>query len=249
VTAIAVTVPHESEKRYSLSSLIFYGPTDAQRVIQEYISKSGRGYPNPEITLCVQRMIIDAEDFLSKSKNLSSEIINNYLKITNGKGKIIESSHPRLIPIDISIEGVTGGYNPRSRQMMLEINDRMVELYLLQPLTENQPVKFIVKKITRDNEEGKSISEIISNKYIASIESDFVTEGTLWKIGNQINGNFKTEGVITLNQFFGRYEGAITGEFSLNVEPHQSLEVPLHYGGRILTEVVEKCLEATPVSH
>ncbi|NER07597.1 MAG: hypothetical protein F6K17_36065 [Okeania sp. SIO3C4] len=43
------------------------------------------------------------------------------------------------------------------------------------------------------------------------IGNSTITEGNLEKIGNQIKGDFKTEGNIWLSEFIGRYTGIIQG--------------------------------------
>ncbi|MGJ5676787.1 MAG: hypothetical protein ACR9NN_24825 [Nostochopsis sp.] len=225
-------------KGNSLSSLIFYGPVDAQKRLED------AGIPNPVNNKCIQKTILDLRQSLSKSNEIPSQTIDNYLKIIAGSGKITYSQYNQLIPVGISMEHVTGSYAPNNRQMMLEINGRLVEIYLLQPLIDKKPVKFIVKKITRNWNYGEGIYSFLP-PYNITIGKDFITEGTLQKIGNQIKGDFKTEGEIWLGEFIGMYKGFVNGEFSLKVEPGQKYDIPSDYReGRILTSVVEDCLEA-----
>jgi hypothetical protein len=109
-------------KGATLSSLIFYGPTDAQKRLEEV------GISNPVSNKCIQKSIFDLRESLSKSNKISSQQIGNYLKITGGSSKIINSQYSQLIPIGISMGRVTGGYDPNNRQMMLEINGRLLDI-------------------------------------------------------------------------------------------------------------------------
>ena len=234
-------------KGASLSSLVFYGPSDAQKVIADYLDNWNEimetNYPNPASNKCEQKSIFDLIQSLSKSNEITSPTISKYLNITAGSGKITNSQYSQLIPIGISINQVTGGYDPNNRQMMLEINGRLVEIYLLQPLSDNKPVKFLVKKITRYYTDAEEDIWRFIPLYM-TIDADFITEGTLQKIDNQIQGSFNTEGEIWLGEFIGRYKGIVNGEFTLNIEPGQKSEIPPDYrDGRILTSVVENCLK------
>jgi energy-coupling factor transporter ATP-binding protein EcfA2 len=233
-------------KGATLSNLIFYGPADAEKRLED------AGIYNPTSNKCLLKSIVDLRQYLSENLNVTSsssklnekpsQTIGNYLKITGGSGKITYSQYSQLIPVNnISINQVTGGYDPNNHQMRIEINGRLLNIYLLQPLTDNQPIKFVVKKITRNVDEGEPIYRFIPS-YI-TIASEFITEGTLQKTGNQIQGTFKTEGEIWLSEFQLRYKGFVNGEFNFNVEPGQKSNIPPDIEGRILTSVVETCLE------
>jgi hypothetical protein len=230
----------QSLKGTSLSNLIFYGPTNAQKRLED------AGITSPVSNQCVQKSILDVreslKDNLSLTTSLPNQMIGKYLKITGGSGKITYSQYSQLIPVGMTINKVTGSYDSYNRQMRLEINGRLLDIYLLQPLNDNQPIKFVITKITRNSDDGESIYRFIPS-YI-TIASEFITEGVLQKKDNYIKGTFKTEGAIWLWEFPSQYKGIVNGEFILNVEPGQKSEIPPDYiQGRILTSVVEKCLK------
>jgi energy-coupling factor transporter ATP-binding protein EcfA2 len=223
----------------TLSSLIFYGPADAQRRL-EYAMKDSK-FPSTVSYKCVQKSILDLKQSLSEQNKIHSQTIGNYLKITGGSGEITDSQYPQLIPVGIRMNQVTGGYDPDNRKMILEINGRLVEIHLIKPLYDNKPVQFVVTKIIR-MDHGVHIHRLLP-PYNIWIQEGFITTGNLEKVGNQIKGYFQTEGEIWLGEFIGRYQGIIKGEFILNIEPGQKSNIPKNIEGiRTLTSVVEDCV-------
>ncbi len=116
-------------------------------------------------------------------------------------------------------------------------------MYLLEPLVDNKPVKFVVKKMIRLNDDGNNFVANFLPPYNIWIGNSTITDGNLEKIGNQIKGDFKTEGNIWLGEFIGRYTGIIQGEFSLNIAPGQEYKTPENIEDKkVITSVVEDCI-------
>ncbi|NEN93962.1 MAG: hypothetical protein F6K48_35820 [Okeania sp. SIO3H1] len=226
----------------SLSSLIFYAPVAAQKHLEEVMKDSE--FPNPESSKCVHKTIFDVQQYLSENIDKKpAQVISNYFKITDGSGKITYSQYPQLIPVGITMDQVIGGYNPNNNQLILEVNGRLVEMYLLQPLVDNKPVKFVVKKIIRLYDDGNNFIAQFLPPYNILIENSSITGGNLEKIGNQIKGNFQTEESILLGEFIGRYKGIIQGEFTLNIAPGQEYKTPENIeNNKVITSVVEDCV-------
>jgi len=226
----------------SLSSLIFYGPVNAQKRLEEVMKDSE--FPNPESSKCVHKTIFDVQQSLSKNLNKKpTQVISNSFKITDGSGKIIYSQYPQLIPVGITMDQVIGGYNPNNNQLMLEVNGRLVEMYLLEPLVDNKPVQFVVKKIIRLNDDGNNFIAKFLPPYNIMIAGSSITEGNLEKIGNQIKGDFKTEESIWLGDFIARYKGIVQGEFTLNIAPSQEYKTPENIeNNKVITSLVEDCI-------
>lgn len=128
-----------------MSSLIFYGPIDAQQHLEEVMKDST--FPNPERSKCENKTILDLQQSLENLNKKPTQTISNYFQITDGSGKITYSEYPRLVPVDKEKSGVIGSYNPSNRHMILQISGRSVEIYLFEPLGENKTVNFVVKKL------------------------------------------------------------------------------------------------------
>ncbi|WP_237395616.1 hypothetical protein [Okeania sp. KiyG1] len=119
---------------------------------------------------------------------------------------------------------------------------------MFEPLGENKTVNFVVKKIISNRNQGKDTLSVLP--FNAIIETNFITQGTLKKVGNQIQGNFQTEGEVWLGEFISRYRGIIKGKFTLNIQPVETYntDIPENYhtsekeGIKVITSVVEDCI-------
>ncbi|NET28411.1 hypothetical protein [Okeania sp. SIO1I7] len=249
--------------KYSLSRLIFYGPIDAQQRLEEVMKDST--FPNPESSKCENKTILDLQqslenintilDLQQSLENINkkpTKTISNYFQIIDGSGQITYSDYPLLVGVEEHKKeyGVIGRYNPSNRHMRLEISGRLVEIYLFEPLGENKTVDFVVKKIISNRNRGNDTFSVSGLPFNAIIETNFITQGTLKKVGNQIQGNFQTEGEVWLGEFISRYRGIIKGKFTLNIQPVETYntDIPENYHTsekeniKVITSVVEDCI-------
>ncbi len=163
-----------------------------------------------------------------------------YLQVTSGSGSIT-SSAISAVPVGRSVNQVTGGYDPSTRTLRLDIAGRQVDMVLNAPLNDNVPIAFKVERVRPRYSGEPSVSRF--PKLVQNILEILGVEGggTLRKQGNQIKGDFTVRGDFlggrfniqgNSSQFFGsspsrQGKGLATGRFLLNIQIGTSSNIPV----------------------
>lgn len=162
-----------------------------------------------------------------------------YLRVTSGSGSITSSSIS-AVATGKSVNQVTGGYDPSTRTLRLDIAGRQVDMILNAPLKDNVPIAFKVERVRPRYSTEPSVSQF--PKLVQNILAILGVEGggTLRKQGNQIKGDFTVRGDFlggrfniqgNSSQFFEsspsrQGKGLATGRFLLNVQIGTSSNIP-----------------------
>jgi hypothetical protein len=163
-----------------------------------------------------------------------------YLRVNSGSG-IIKSSSVAAVSVGTSVNKVSGGYNPSTRELILDIAGRQAVLVLSSPLNNNVTIPFKVSEVRPRISGESSVSQfpkLVKNVLeILGVEG----EGKLKKQGNRIQGNFIVKGNSLAGRFFIQgnnsiFEvlsppkagtGLVTGTFDINVQIGTSSNLPL----------------------
>jgi hypothetical protein len=147
----------------------------------------------------------------------------------SGSGRITRSDYPAVAPVGTSVSQVTGGYNPYTRKITLEIEGRQAEISLNSPLSDGTPIPFTVTRIIPRFIDGSG--QTIGSQFAHLVKEALVKEGiqangTLIKKGNQIQGKFTTQGRWRLMAQGPGKPGSVDGEFFLTLQPGTSSNFP-----------------------
>ncbi|MEO1095716.1 MAG: hypothetical protein AAFX01_12545 [Cyanobacteria bacterium J06638_28] len=186
--------------------------------------------------------------FLSESlTSLESSPIAGFLKVTEGMGEITSSVRHDLVAPGTNENQVTGGYSPSSRQLVLEIAGRQVQITLNEPLVENENITYQITRVVPRFTGSPSVSrfpKLVQNSVI--VLHPVTGGGTLRLTNGQITGDF----TVRSRYVCGRFEiednfsisltdncsdteaqqniedGLVTGKFSLKVNPGSASDIP-----------------------
>jgi hypothetical protein len=141
---------------------------------------------------------------------------NSSLSVTAGSGWITHSDYPDIISPGYGLNVSDGGYEPQSNTILLNINDRYVEMLLSEPLRDGKTIQFVVTRII------KYVPENLFSRFVIptlSIDKIVQSGGQLRKTGNEIRGQFTVEGILTPPKDIRWSEttGSISGEFVLRI--------------------------------
>ncbi|MGK7879173.1 MAG: hypothetical protein AB4060_03605 [Crocosphaera sp.] len=180
--------------------------------------------------------IFNSPSFYLQRKTVESEALAaiGYLRVVEGTGSITKSNYPQIVPPQTTTSKVnTGAYNPQKRTIILNIQDRRVELKLKAPLVENKPIQFTAKYAGRFSYEAPPLLTAFPSIMAGlALDHGFQTQGTLEKKQNQINGRFDS------SAFFSWWSGespgtglpdsgngSVSGQFTLKVQPGQQSDL------------------------
>jgi hypothetical protein len=160
----------------------------------------------------------------------------NYLRVVSGSGRVTRSEYPVVVPVGTSVSQVTGGYDPSSRKLTLDIDSRKVEISLNSPLNDGTTIPFTIAQIVpRYIQYGANFSNEI---YVgdrqfprllkdALVKQGIESQGTLIKQGNQIQGQFISRGRWRFDREGAvATTGVVEGEFVLNLQPGSFSDIP-----------------------
>ena len=180
--------------------------------------------------------------FNGRQFNLQTEAVDSqalaaisYLRVVEGTGRITKSNYPQIVPPQNTSSKVNeGAYNPQNRTIILNIQDRRVELNLKAPLVDNKPIQFTAKYAGRFSYEAAPLLTAFPSIMAGlALDYGFQTKGTLEKKQNQINGNFTSSGFFSWwsGESPGRGlpdegNGSVSGQFTLKVQPGQQSDLP-----------------------
>jgi hypothetical protein len=162
-----------------------------------------------------------------------------YLRVTSGSGSITSSRIP-AVAAGKTVNQVTGGYDPSTRTLRLDIAGRQVEMILNAPLNDNVPIAFKVERVRPRFDRESTVSQF--PKLVQNILAITEVEGggTLRKQGNQIRGDFTVRGGFLGGRFniqgnsstffpsspSREGKSLATGKFLLNVQIGTSSNIP-----------------------
>jgi hypothetical protein len=163
-----------------------------------------------------------------------------YLRVRSGSGSITSSRIP-AVAVGKTVNQVTGGYDPSTRTLRLDIAGRQVEMILNAPLNDNVPITFKVERVRPRFDRESTVSQF--PKLVQNILAITEVEGggTLRKQGNQIRGEFTVRGDFLGGRFniqgnsstffpsspSREGKSLATGKFLLNVQIGTSSNIPV----------------------
>lgn len=174
-----------------------------------------------------------------------SSSASNFFKVTAGIGEITSSERHDLVAPGTRENQVGGGYNPISRQLVLDIAGRQVQMTLNQPLVENENITYQITKVVPRFTGSSSVSrfpKLVKNSII--VLSPVTGGGTLSLSGSQITGDFTVRsrffcGWFEIEENFSNSRtcptsdtqptienGLATGNFRLTVAPGSASDIP-----------------------
>lgn len=147
-------------------------------------------------------------------------------KVIGGTGQVVQSSHPKLLPIGKGKgwKVSSGAYNPVRKQMVLEVKNHSIALFLRQPLTDGKKISF-----TATTCGGPPINSLITPGLFFS-EGDASFSGSFTKRGKALEGTMLGRSPFYLTDatgFPGLLEnnptmGSATINFTLSLMPGRS---------------------------
>nr|MDZ8062954.1 hypothetical protein [Nostoc sp. EkiNYC01] len=163
-----------------------------------------------------------------------------YLRVISGSGSI-KSSNVAAVSVGTSVNKVAGGYDPSTRELILDIAGRQVDIVLSAPLNNNVSIPFKIIGVKPRISGEPSVSKF--PKLVENVLGVLGVEGggTLKKQGNQIQGNFSVEGKSYIGKFIiegnnsvfepsspiRESTGLVNGTFTLNVQIGTSSNLPV----------------------
>ncbi|OYD95155.1 hypothetical protein CDG77_10545 [Nostoc sp. 'Peltigera membranacea cyanobiont' 213] len=163
-----------------------------------------------------------------------------YLRVISGSGSI-KNSNVAAVSVGTSVSEVAGGYDPSTRELILDIAGRQVGIVLSAPLNENLTIPFKVIGVKPRISGEPSVSKF--PKLVENVLGVLGVEGggTLKKQGNKIQGSFTVEGKSSIGKFIiggdnsvfepssplTESTGLVSGTFSLNVQIGTSSNLPV----------------------
>ncbi|MBN3907093.1 MAG: hypothetical protein HWQ35_11175 [Nostoc sp. NMS1] len=163
-----------------------------------------------------------------------------YLRVISGSGSI-KNSNVAAVSVGTSVSEVAGGYDPSTRELILDIAGRQVGIVLSAPLNDNLTIPFKVIGVKPRISGEPSVSKF--PKLVENVLGVLGVEGggTLKKQGNKIQGSFTVEGKSSIGKFIiggnnsvfepssplTESTGLVNGTFSLNVQIGTSSNLPL----------------------
>jgi len=163
-----------------------------------------------------------------------------YLRVISGSGSI-KNSNVAAVSVGTSVSEVAGGYDPSTRELILDIAGRQVGIVLSAPLNDNLTIPFKVIGVKPRRSGEPSVSKF--PKLVENVLGVLGVEGggTLKKQGNKIQGSFTVEGKFSIGKFIiggnnsvfepssplTESTGLVNGTFSLNVQIGTSSNLPV----------------------
>lgn len=237
-------VPVRAGQRYSVPNNTTT-PIDARQVAR---SPNVQNFLDPKQTISPNLPAQVAEDMAAQIADHRvalglppiAPLSSYYLRVTSGYGSITNSNTP-AVTVGTRVNQVTGGYNPSTRELTLDIAGRQVGIYLDAPLNDNVAIKFKVIGVRPRIRQEPTVSQF--SKLVQNILKILEVEGTgtLRKQGNQIRGNFTVRGNSLAGKFIiqgndSDFEesspsregtGLASGQFVLNVQFSTSANLPI----------------------
>lgn len=180
------------------------------------------------------------KNFRTAASELKEISGNGYLKVIRGHGEITQSDYPQYVHPSSSLTRQTisrGGYDPNNQKLTLVVGVRQIEILLSKPLIENSSIKFHVSKITKDCTQKLTLIPYLYPGLW--IHKGFRTEGVLMRRGNQISGEFISQGSFDTDDqrvrnvkehFEGEVKkGKVKGKFTLVILGDKSSAIPTPY--------------------
>lgn len=174
----------------------------------------------------------EANTAQTPDQNLKTTTNPGYLRVVQGSGRVTTVSPLLRIANTTTARSMltqrvsTGGYNPSTRKLILEVRNRQIELLLRSPLTDNSRIAFSVPRVSRECE-ASTLTYILNPALW--INRGFQTDGTLIKRGSVIQGTFVSRGGFSFSDQSKNLTGQISGQFSLVMAAGTAANIPSSY--------------------